>query len=58
MDGERSRVIAQLEDFVIQIEMMQAEMDNLREGRRPVAMVLTKLDEARLWLGEAILVEK
>lgn len=58
MSEERSNVVEQLEDFVMQIESMQGDLAELREGRRTVALALTKLDEARLWLNEAIVTEK
>lgn len=49
--------IAKFEEWQEQIEQLQHDILPYREGRRSVAMALTKLDEARLWLSDAALIE-
>lgn len=52
---QRSAWISRLEELIQDIERIQLKARPLREGNREVALVLTKLDEARLWLGEAVM---
>lgn len=46
-----------LEGFLEDIEILYGRILLFREGRREVALALTKLDEARLWLGESCIKE-
>lgn len=58
MQNEGKENIVTFESVQHEIELIQSRLTALREGRRSIAMVLTKLDEARLWLGEAIMTEE
>lgn len=53
----RHHVIGSLEKMQSEIEDIALYLTPFREGRRSVALAITKLDEARLWLGEAIVTE-
>lgn len=47
-------VAEEFEAIQQEIQIICEELHKYREGRRAVALAITKLEEARLWLGEAI----
>jgi hypothetical protein len=55
--NERGAAIDALERKQQEITQLAEELMPLRNNRRAVALAITKLEEARLWLGEAIMTE-
>lgn len=41
-------------DLNQEVMFLRQSIDKVSEGRREVALVITKLQEARLWAGEAL----
>lgn len=57
-DLQGNELIRELENWQDQINTLADELRPFKEGRtertRAVAVAITKLDEARMWLAEAI----
>lgn len=54
----RGEILAFLEGIQQSLQVMSDSLQPYRDRRRSVALAMTKLDEARLWLGEAIVLEQ
>lgn len=55
--SDRTTNLMAFEETQQEIEKLVHTLTSYREGRRAVALAITKLEEARLWLGEQIMIE-